>query len=101
MSRRGLPRARLPSDVAARHPTYLDDHPAGETHHPMLYEIHIRRVDGTTAKESFTAVNDKKAIQRNDSALERHAGPEAGGTYKLVDGRGRDVVREADIPRRA
>ncbi len=67
----------------------------------MLYEIHIKRGDGTTASEAFTAVNDKKAIQRIDSALERHAGPAAGGTYRLVDARGRDVVRETAVPTRS
>ena len=100
MPRRGSRRASRAPDGALRHPTHLDTL-ADEIHGPMLYEIHITRLDGTTAKESFTAVNDKKAIQRIDSALERHAGPDAGGTYKLVDGRGRDVVREADIPKRA
>lgn len=66
----------------------------------MLYEIHIQRADGTTAKAAFTAVNDKKAIQRIESALERNVGPGVGGTYKLVDVRGRDVVRETPVPGR-
>ena len=67
----------------------------------MLYEIHITRADGTAAKEAFTAVNDKKAIQRVESALARHATPDAGGTYRLVDARGRDVVRETPVPGKA
>lgn len=67
----------------------------------MLYELHIKRTDGTTAKEAFTAVNDKKAIQRIESALERHVGPDRGGSYRLADARGRDVVRETAIPAKA
>ena len=65
----------------------------------MLYEFHLTRGDGTSAKEPFTAVNDKKAIQRIEGALERHAGQSAGGTYKLLDARGREVVRETAIPK--
>ncbi len=65
----------------------------------MLYEFHLTRGDGTSAKESFTAVNDKKAIQRIESALERHAGQSTGGTYKLLDVRGREVVRETAAPK--
>ena len=65
----------------------------------MLYEFQITRGDWTSTKEPFTAVNDKKAIQRIESSLGRHAGLSAGGTYKLVDVRGREVVRETAIPK--
>ena len=67
----------------------------------MLYEFHLTRGDGTSLKEPFTAVNDKKAIQRIESALERHAGQSAGETYKLLDQRGREVVRETSVPKSA
>lgn len=66
----------------------------------MLYEVRVMRADGTTATEAFKAVNDKKAIQKIASALERHAGPDAGGTYRLVDARGREVIRETPVPGR-
>jgi hypothetical protein len=48
----------------------------------MLYEIHIKLVDGTTAKEAFTAVNDTKGIQRIESTLVRQARPGTGASYK-------------------
>ena len=38
----------------------------------MMYEIHITKIDGTATKEAFTAVNDKKAILRIASTLQRH-----------------------------
>ena len=67
----------------------------------MLYEFHLTRSDGTSAKEPFTAVNDKKAIQRIEGVLGRYAGQSDGGSYKLVDGKGRQVVRETVIPKGA
>ena len=64
----------------------------------MMYEIHFKGVDGSAAKEMFTATNDKKAIQRIGPALERLAGASGKGSYRLVDAKGRELVGETDLP---
>ncbi len=68
-----------------------------------MYEIHFKGADGSAAKEIFTATNDKKAIQRIGAAVDRLAAKSGAGSYRLVDAKGRDVVRETehvpDIPR--
>ena len=63
----------------------------------MMYEIHITKIDGTATKEAFTAVNDKKAILRIASALQRHASHIANRSYRLIDANRREVVRETQI----
>ena len=63
----------------------------------MMYEIHITKIDGTATKEAFTAVNDKKAILRIASTLQRHAHSLANRSYRLIDANRREVVRETQI----
>lgn len=63
----------------------------------MMYEIHITKIDGTATKEAFTAVNDKKAILRIASTLQRHANSLANQSYRLIDANRREVVRETQI----
>ena len=63
----------------------------------MMYEILITKVDGSFVKESFTAVNDKKAIKRVNSALERHAHKSANRSYRMIDAENREVVKMTEI----
>ena len=66
----------------------------------MMYEILINKVDGSSVKEAFTAVSDKKAIQRVSSALKRHANQSANRSYRMIDANRREVVRETDLLKR-